>query len=30
VWIREAGYAAGRSWSLNDIEDYLRNPKPFK
>ena len=30
VWTMEVGYAAGRRWSLNDVEDYLRNPKPFK
>jgi len=25
-----AGYAAGRTWSLDDVENYLRNPTPFK
>lgn len=30
VWLMKAGYAAGKSWSLDEVENYLRNPKPFK
>ncbi|XP_065910956.1 uncharacterized protein [Dysidea avara] len=30
VWKMTAGYAGGRTWSLDDVEDYLRNPTPFK
>jgi len=25
-----AGYAGGKTWSLIDVEGYLRNPTPFK
>ena len=30
VWTMEAGYAAGKSWSLDEVENYLRNPTPFE
>jgi len=30
VWKMTAGYAGGRTWSLDEVEDYLRNPTPFK
>ena len=30
VWTKTAGYAAGKTWSLNEVENYLRNPKPFQ
>lgn len=30
VWTMKAGYAAGKSWSLDEVENYLRNPTPFE
>ncbi|XP_065910652.1 uncharacterized protein [Dysidea avara] len=30
VWTKTAGYAAGKSWSLDEVENYLRNPKSFQ
>jgi hypothetical protein len=30
VWIMPAGEIAGKMYSLNDIEDYLRKPAPFQ
>lgn len=30
VWDMLAGVVAGKEWSLDDVENYLRNPQPFK
>ena len=30
VWDMPAGEVAGKEWSLDDVENYLRNPQPFK
>ena len=30
VWNFPAGEVGGKQWSLNDVEDYLRNPQPLK
>ena len=30
VWDMLAGEVAGKEWSLDDVENYLRNPQPFK
>ena len=30
VWGMPAGVVAGKEWSLDDVENYLRDPKPFK
>ena len=30
VWKMAAGTIGGRSYSLDDIEDYLRDPKPLR
>ena len=30
VWNFPAGEVGGKQWTLNEIEDYLRNPQPLK
>lgn len=30
VWTKPAGVVGGKEWSLDDVENFLRNPKPFK
>jgi len=30
VWKMPAGVVAGRQWTLDEVEGYLRNPQPFK
>lgn len=30
VWKMPAGVVAGKQWSLDDVENYLRNPHPLK
>jgi len=30
VWGKPAGVVGGKTWSLDDVENYLRDPKPFK
>ncbi|XP_065177862.1 uncharacterized protein LOC135808575 [Sycon ciliatum] len=30
VWKKTAGSVGGKSYSLDDVEDFLRNPAPFK
>ena len=30
VWIMPAGVVGGKTYSLDDVENYLRNPSPFK
>ena len=30
VWNFPAGEVGGKQWTLNEVEDYLRNPQPLK
>ena len=30
VWNMPAGEVGGKQWTLNEVEGYLRDPKPFK
>lgn len=30
VWTMPAGVVGGKEWSLDDVENFLRNPAPFK
>jgi len=30
VWDKRAGIVGGKEWSLDNVEDFLRDPKPYK